>query len=88
MNTKASRIDFSTSWQFFQESELSDIYNDCIKTVEQKVRKFMWHKDDDDADANRQELLDRAEGGGSGGDGDEVVGSMPMSRQDVMLVFD
>ena len=86
MNTKASRIDFSTSWQFFQESELSDIYNDCIKTVEQKVRKFMWHKDDDDAGENREELLDRAEGGGgSSGDGDE---SMPMSRQDVMLVFD
>ena len=82
LNKQGSRIDFSATWDFFMESELDHIFNECMKQADLQLKRHTWHKEDENAEQVLSEL--QKEGYWDS----EAVSNLPMKQEDVILVVD
>ena len=82
LNKQGGRIDFSAAWDFFMESELDHIFNECMRQADLQLKRHTWHKEDENADQvfselQKEGLLD-----------DQESSNLPMKQEDVILVVD
>ena len=43
---ESGRINFSSAWEFFIQSQLEEIYSEATTYVEKQIRKYMWQTGD------------------------------------------